>query len=138
MQPRILHLFKGLEADPRLTPASNVVFVRSRRETNLQNEKQDLLETCWPVHQAAIDALSIKVVVCLGQTAGRWVRERLDANEQVDCFQETNRRGWKSYTHRSPQGLQVVTLTHPSIANWRHPDADPTPLVRRALERASS
>jgi hypothetical protein len=51
----------------------------------------------------------------------------------VDSFQETNRRGWRSETHATGDGRMVLTLTHPGRAEWRNPDADPTCLVRRAL-----
>ncbi|SMQ69501.1 Uracil DNA glycosylase superfamily protein [Altererythrobacter xiamenensis] len=138
MQPRILHLLRGLEANLRFTPASNVVFVRSRRENDLEREKEDLLRACWPVHQAVIDSLRVRVVVCLGQTAGRWVREQLDAHQHVDWFKETNGRGWASHTHQGADGRQVVSVTHPSIANWCNPDADPTSLVVRAMKRANT
>ncbi|MEA1071772.1 hypothetical protein [Sphingomonas sp. LY160] len=53
----------------------------------------------------------------------------------MDDFKESNNRGWRSQTHGSKDGLQVVTLTHPSRADWTNPASDPTPLVRRAFER---
>lgn len=135
LQPRILHLLNLLGLDPRLVPASNVVFAQTRNEQELAAEKSELLQACWPFHQAVIDNLGVRVVLCFGVTAGSWVRERLAATEQIDKFSESNGRGWTSWTHRDEAGLQVVTLTHPSRADWRNPMADPTPLVARAIAR---
>ncbi|MDT0507232.1 hypothetical protein [Novosphingobium sp. MMS21-SN21R] len=133
LQPQILHMLDGLGLDPRYVPASNVVFVRSRSEKDLLREKAELLASCWPVHQAVIDSLGINTVLCFGKTAGTWVRQKLAAKRQIDKFTEQNKRGWTSTVHECPLGRRVVTLTHPSRANWRNPLADPTPLVRRAI-----
>lgn len=131
MQPEILHLFNKLGLDARTVPASNVAFVRSRGESDLSYEKHTLIEACWPVHAAVIQSLNVGAIVCLGKTAGSWVRGQLGADELVDEFFETNARGWKSLAHRAPNGRMVLTLTHPGRADWRNPAADPSPMVRR-------
>lgn len=136
MQPRIRHMLGSLGLDPRRVPASNVVFVRSTRERDLENEKASLLKACWPVHQAVIDKLGVRTVLCLGGTAGRWTRDALGANQRVDQFQEDNARQWTSLAHRNATGQYVITLTHPSIAAWNVKAADPTPLVARVLATA--
>jgi uracil-DNA glycosylase len=128
-------MLASLDLDPRMVPASNVVFVRSSTEATLETNKELLLQACWPVHQAVIDALRIRVVVCFGGTAGRWIRERLAAERLVDSFQEKNRRGWRSEVHATRDNRLVLTLSHPGRADWRNPDADPTCLVRRALAK---
>ena len=134
MQPRVLHMFGQLGLDPRTVPASNVVFVNTRNERDLAQEKDELLDLCWPVHAAVINSLKVSTIVCFGGTAGLWARTKLGASEMIDSFTEENSRGWTSRTHRNPDGIQVLTVTHPSRADWRNPLADPTPLVRRALE----
>jgi len=133
MAPRVLHMLTSLDLDPRAVPASNVIFIRSSTEAMLQSNKEVLFEACWPVHRAVIDALGVRAVLCFGGTAGRWVRECLGAAQQVDSFQETNRRGWCSETHANGDNRLVLTLTHPGRADWRNPDADPSCLVGRAL-----
>lgn len=135
LQPRVLHLFNQLQIDPPDVPASNVVFVRSSTEAALAEEKRSLLAACWPVHERVITTLGVRVIVCLGTTAGAWVREAVGASSLVDELREQNNRGWRSQTHQNKEGLQVVTLTHPSRADWTNPASDPTPLVRRAFER---
>jgi hypothetical protein len=134
MQPRVLHLLQGLKLESPSVPASNVVFVRTARESDLAREKTQLLPLCWETHAAVIERLGVRVVVCFGRTAGSWVRERLNAHEHVDELTEQNRRRWKSHAHSAPDGRRVVTLTHPSIADWTNPGSDPTPLVQRALQ----
>jgi hypothetical protein len=135
LQPRILHMLAQLGLDPRMVPTSNVVFVQSRNEQHLEHEKAELLEACWPLHDAVINELGVRTVLCFGGTAGRWVCEKLGADALVDSFQETNKRGWTSKSHRNSDGLQVVTVTHPSRVDWRNPMADPTPLVERVIAR---
>ena len=133
MRPRMLHLFEKLSIAPGKVPASNLIFKSSPRASGLKNPKQ-LAEACWPFHQAVIDDLDVSVVLCLGGDSGKWVRRRLNTSrEEVDCFEEKNNRKWKSYVHKNDDGLKVVTLTHPSIANWTSPASDPTHLVFKAI-----
>jgi hypothetical protein len=135
MQPRILHMFSRLGLDIRDVPASNVVFVRSNREAVLASEKEGLLGMCWPVHRAVIETLGVSTILCLGKTAGKWVRSLVGAREKAGEFTETNSRRWRSEAHLSADGLAVLTLTHPGIADWRNPASDPTPLVEAMLRR---
>lgn len=138
MQPRVLHLLKSVGLDPRRVPASNVVFVRSARESALAAEKSALLAACWPLHEEVLRALRVRVVACMGGTAGRWVREMTGAHLLIDRWTERNARCWTSEAHANSTGLQVLTLTHPSVAAWNTSSADPSPLVRAALERAET
>lgn len=136
LAPRIKALFQKLELDLRNVPASNVVFVRSNNEATL-NHKDELLARSWPVHEAVIRTLGVTTILCLGGTAGRWVRSMLGADLSYDHFDETYpERHWRSEAHLSTDGLAVVTLTHPSRANWSDQNADPSPLVKRVLSRS--
>lgn len=133
MQPRVLHMFKAVGFDAGRTPASNLVFQRSRREADL-SEFEHLAHACWPFHQYVLDSLRPKVVVCLGKTAGAYVCRKVGANRLVEMFTESNSRRWQSEWYRSPNGLSVVVVTHPSIANWCNPVTDPTRLIANALQ----
>jgi hypothetical protein len=135
MAPRILRLLQAIGLEPRSVPTSNVIFVRSSTEATLQSNKNALLEACWPVHHAVIKALNIRVILCFGGTAGRWTRERLGASRLSDSYRETNSRGWRSESHITDDGRQVLTLTHPGRANWSNPESNPSCLVKRALDR---
>ena len=94
-----------------------------------------MVEDCWPFHQKVIDTLGVRIVVCLGKEASRYVREKLKADRKLEKYVENNNRHWRSCTHESPDGVQVVTLTHPSRANWTNSKTDPTCLVARAMHR---
>lgn len=137
MQPRVLKMIRQLGLDPRQVPSSNVVFVRSRNEKELQAEKRSLLDACWPVHSAVISSLKVGIVVCFGGTSGSWIRDKMNAHLLIDKFTETNLRGWTSLAHQAPDGRVVATVTHPSRADWTNPAADPTPLIRRLFDRTS-
>lgn len=129
----VLHLLASLSMDPGSVPASCVVFARTRTESELRTEFHRLASLCWPFHQAVIDTLGVRVVVCFGGLGAGFVRHQLGAHQQIDSFVETNRRGWASTTFVGTSGIQVVQVTHPSRADWRNPAADISPLVRRAL-----
>lgn len=132
MQPRVLHMFRTLGLEPGRVPASNLVFQRSRREAELSDFEQ-LADTCWQFHQYVLNNLRPKVVVCLGKTAGRYVCGKVSAHQLIDTFTERNNRRWQSESFRSPNGLAVVVVTHPSIANWCNQATDPTGLIADAM-----
>ena len=131
MQPRILHLLSSLGLDAGDIPASNLAFVRSRRLATLESDFQELAEACWPFHAYVLEQVRPRLVLCLGGEAGDFVRAKLHATQLMDSFIEANNRRWQSSIYETAQGPKVAVLTHPSIANWRSPATDPTPLVQR-------
>jgi len=133
LQPRVLHLLRNLGLQPRSVPSSNVVFVRSKRELGLGSEARRLVSACWPVHQAVIEKLEVKAVICFGGTAGKHVRNELGAHSLVGTFTERNLRRWTSTAHAAGNGRLVFTLTHPSIADWTSPSTDPSAFVKSIL-----
>ncbi|MCW3834942.1 uracil-DNA glycosylase family protein [Sphingomonas canadensis] len=136
MQPQMRHMLHILGRDPRLTPSSNAIFVRSTNEGSLGSERDLLLQACWPVHQAVLDSLRVRVVVCLGKTAGALFRKKMDAHNPLDEIRERNARGWASTAHQAPDGRIVISVTHPSRASWINPASDPSPLVAEMLNMA--
>ena len=133
MQPRVLHLLDNLNLNPGEVPSSNVIFVRSARESNISNEVSDLIEQCWPFHSAVIEELAPKAILCFGKTAGQHLKKKLGANKLIDEFVETNNRKWKSQTFINNDGVKVIVATHPSIADWTAPDTDPSNMIRRVI-----
>lgn len=130
----VLHMLSRLSLDPEVVPASCLVFQRSTSESELARLGiARLARVCWPFHQAVIDNLGVRAVVCFGGTAGKYVRKQLDADLEVDRFVEANARRWTSSTHVGANEIKVVTVSHPSRADWRNPAADISPLVARAL-----
>ena len=135
MAPRVLHLFGALGLDPGAVPASNLVFVRSARESNIpKQEMMALANRCWDFHARAIAVLQPRAILCFGKTAGGFVRNMTGANEMVDEFIESNDRRWRSQAFANGSGLQVVVATHPSIADWTVGATDPTRLVRESMK----
>ncbi len=133
-QRRVLHMFRQLNLDPGEVPSSNVVFQRSRDEYALKDDFARLALLCWPFHQAVIETLEVRVVVCFGYRGGSWVSERLGARVEVACFTERHKkRPVTSRVYESRQGRCVVVLSHPSRFNWCARNYDPTRLVGWAL-----
>ncbi len=131
IQPNILHLLKNLGLKPGEVPSSNIVFERSPGERDTKNWRQ-LAEVCWPFHRAVIRQLRPRVILCLVNDAGDFVRKKTGAGDQIDCFVENNDRRWKSTCFANREGLKVISA-HPSRINWVNPKADPSELVLRAL-----
>jgi hypothetical protein len=133
MQPRVLHLLNRVGLSPGSVPASNVVFARSRRESQFSGSLETMAGACWPFHRSVIERLEPRVILCFGGTAGEYVRRQLSANTLIREFVETNNRRWRSCLFRNSSGTAVVVATHPSIANWAAPNTDPSGLVEEAL-----
>lgn len=133
MQPRVLHLIKRLGFSAGEVPASNIIFQRSKRESNIKHEVQRLASVCWPFHQIVLDTLKPKAILCFGNTAGRFIRKQVSAKKQIDEFIETNNRKWRSRAFQNLNGVKVIVLTHPSIADWSAVDTDPSDMVLRAI-----
>jgi uracil DNA glycosylase superfamily protein len=134
MQPRVLHLFAALGLQAGQVPCSNLVFVRSAREADMGRELAILAERCWRFHEAVIQRVKPRAILCFGKTAGKYVRGKIGATILVGEFIETNARNWRSQFFRNAEGLGVVVATHPSIADWTALATDPTNLVREALK----
>ena len=135
----LCHLFNRLKLDPRVVPASNLVFLRSQSEEKLgKAEIRRLARKCWRFHEEVIRRLEVRVVVCLGKrNCSELVRDYLDADSNpVDSFKERNKRGYKGFTYRNRSGISVVQLTHPSRF-WTSKASVPTELVERALEHSN-
>ncbi len=139
MQRGVCHLFDRLGMDPTRVPSTNLIFVRSQSVATLGG-RDALIETCWPFHAAMMERLGTRVIVAMGVKAtGNPLRARLGATQEIDTYKETNKRGLTSRTWLNPTtGIQVCGLTHPSRFHWHsdHGEADPSPLVARAMARA--
>lgn len=133
MQPRVLHLLSRLGLNPGEVPSSNLIFIRTRRQVDLKGETRALADLCWPFHAEVLKLLTPHVVLCFGQTAGAFARERLGARAKRSEFLEKNQRRWRSTVWQGPAGIRVIEATHPSIADWTTPATDPTPLILEAL-----
>jgi len=137
MQRNVLHLMRHLKVDPGKVPASNLVFVRSSREADIAGpQMKRMAEECWHLHEALLGRLRTRVVVCFGRTAADFVRGKIGAHIQTGEFVEQNNRRWVSRSYRNDDGMVVVQVTHPSIASWRNPATDVSPLVAHAVGQA--
>lgn len=134
LQPRVRYLLDRLGLDPRSIPASNVIFSRSPRAAHIIGGAIQLAKACWRFHQSVIAELNVRVIVCFGRDASNWVCARLNATRQVGEFVERNQRGWPSRAFENNEGVSVLALTHPSVADWANPATDPTELVLSAME----
>ncbi len=133
MQPRVLHVLKGLGLDARRVPASNLIFCRTRTESDLGDRFERIAQDCWNFHKTVIEELGVRVILCLGQKAGGWVARQVGAHRELGRYVEQNGRGWPSVAMGNAAGRVVVIAAHPSRANWQNPSSDPTPLLSRFL-----
>ena len=132
-QKRAKYLCGKIRKDVDEVPASNVIFERSPDFASFPGDPKLAAKRCWPFHRKVIDTLGVRIVVCLGANAGKFVRRNLNADCETGEFVEKNQRKWRSRVHKSPSGIQVVTLAHPSRSDWTKCPTDPTGLVVQAL-----
>jgi len=131
LQRRMAHLFNVLEVDLRNSPASNLIFARSRRGDDLGAEEGPLVDECWPFHEEVLSRLKPTGVICLGKrTCARFLVKIGQPTRLVRSYRALNGQHWKSDAWKTGSGLLVFGLTHPSVANWINPASDPSPMVR--------
>ena len=133
LQRGVRHLLSRLNLDLRRVPASNLVFTRSELSADLTGGIDSLIELCWPVHEAVLQMLRPKALICFGVDTGKRVRKRLGPCQQIDSFEEQNNRRWQSHAWRTLEGLMVFGLTHPSRVDLTNPACDPSPMVRALI-----
>ena len=136
MQQRVLHLLEGLSFKPGEVPASNLIFVRSPHAAALGAKSKPLAKICWPFHQAVIEKLGVRIILCFGLKAAEAAKERTGAKELADHFIATagHPSHRKNLCYSNAAGLKVIQLAHPSWSPWTNPNADPSDLVKRALK----
>ena len=134
MQRGIERFFAKSGLDPCLTPSSNCIFVRSPDIRSMPKAtRQGLEDACWQFHQAVIEQLGVKAILCMGGDAYEAVRRRFRITNQVD--EEPD--GWRpprmhrAFTTKS--GMLIFKLTHPSRGHWQIERNNPARLVRRVL-----
>lgn len=134
LQLGVQHLLSKIGLSPRETPASNLIFARSRQRSHIDdNTERTLIGKCWPFHVTVIQRLRPRAIICLGVATGQAVRKRLGAAQEIAKYVERNRRCWSSYAWQASTGLLVFGLTHPGRANWLNPSADPSEMVASVL-----
>jgi len=135
IQPQVLYLLGELKLDPGLIPASNVVFVRSSQTKDIEHDFRKYAECCWRFHEAVIERLHVRAILCLGWDAGNWVLDKYGLQNTKPCntFVEKNKRHWTNSSYISPSGIGIVIVNHPSRVDWKNPNTDPSPLVRNML-----
>lgn len=137
IRPKMMYLFKKLGISPGSVPSSNLFFRKSASSAEIETRQRNALkQACWPFHEAVLQKLDIRVVLCLGKEVDKWVRKQVGANDKVDCFiEEYDNRHCESWVHKNKKtGLTVVGLSHPRYADWTKPKADPTELAVKAIE----
>jgi len=129
MQRRMAHVFGRLGIDLRRIPASNLLFPRSGRAIRFSYDPEQVEELCWPFHDAVIHGLAIRTVIVAHSRAGERVRRRLGAAKLLERWEEANSRRWSFFAHEAGNGLRVLTITHPSVADWTAEPTDPTDFI---------
>jgi hypothetical protein len=135
-QIRMQYLFKKLKLSPYQIPASNLVFVRSRREAELNKTLyKEYAELCWTnFHEKIIQTLGIKIIICLGNTPGNFVRKKLNMNKKLVYYPERNNRKWATKIYENDKKQKVIIIPHPSVSDWTTDDCDPSVIVSKYIK----
>jgi hypothetical protein len=133
LQPRVLHLFNVLGAEPGEVPSSNLCFVRTNNQAALAKSFFTYAALCWDFHQKVINDLEVKVILCFGKVAGEFVQNKFKANIFIGEFVERNNRRWKTQAFKNEYEQVVILATHPSRADWTNPVSDPSSFIKSYL-----
>ena len=134
-QKNILMGFADTRFELRETPSSTLIFPRLSGDVEADPDFNAYADASWPMHQAVIDGLGVRMVLCLGKTVGGAVRRRLNAHDLVSEFTETIPvRGWTSTIHANAQGVMVASLSSPWRTDWSNPSLNPLPMCESALD----
>ena len=136
LQRRVRHLLERLSLNPGAVPASNLIFVRSKTAKDIAPKSKHLQELCWGFHQAVIGQLRVKVILFWGGQAAASIKKETGAEEEEDKFIASagHPSHRKNLCYTNAAGLKVIQLAHPSWSPWTNPAADPSALVKRALQ----
>lgn len=66
LQERICWVLKRFGVTPRDVCASNLIFVRSISQDNLNYNWFDLASTCWEFHKKMLNIINPKIILCCG------------------------------------------------------------------------
>jgi hypothetical protein len=136
-QKRMKELFEiKLQLNLYKIPASNLVFARSTREKELNKALfKKYSELCWTeFHEKVIKKLDIKIVICLGNTPGNFVRKKLNMIKFVDDWTENNNRKWRTKIYENDAKQKVIIIPHPSVSDWTTDECDPSEIISRFIK----
>ena len=81
--------------------------------------REELEDACWPFHQAVIEQLGVKAILCMGDDAYEAVRRHFRVTGQVD--EEPD--GWRPprwhRAYATGSGTILFKLLHPSRGHWQ-------------------
>lgn len=134
MQMGIKRFFADTGLCPGLTPSSNCFFVRSPVIGSIPTATRRRHEdACWPFHEAVIEQLRVKAILCMGGDAYDTVRRRFTITKQVDELPDSWHPPRMHRAVATESGMLIFKLTHPSRGHWQFERNNPAPLVRRVL-----
>jgi len=124
MQKKALHVFTILARGPgdellRKTPASNMILLRNKKENEkLLRSRRQIIELCWPFHQAIIDAKKPELVLVHGVGCAQALARILKLGEP--CRQLSEHDGQRYlYAWELPQGRKLLAI--PSLGRRYDP-----------------
>jgi hypothetical protein len=129
-------LEEKLKLSPYEIPASNLVFVRSPREGKLDKKLyKEYAELCWSnFHEKIVSKLDVKIIICLGNTPGNFVRKKLNMKKDpIDSWEENNNRKWKTKIYENDKKQKVIILPHPSVSDWTTKECDPSKIILKHI-----
>ena len=133
LQKRVQKLIQGIGYDIRSVCASNLIFIRSKNLTNLENFNQ-LCQACWPVHELIItEIVKPKVILTMGtdkKSASGFLYERhykkFKEDAELTLFASGHGRTRCQYfrTVVNDHPLLVIAVPHLSRHNLSDPAID--------------
>ena len=120
LQRQLRSLLSRLGLDPREVPFSDAIFARTRQASQIE-DRERLMELCWPFHLAVIQGLRVRVVLCLYKPVAEFVRKKLGARPAPVhrvCEQSMSGRTYWRECYAAPGDLKVIQITRSTGIPW--------------------
>ena len=115
LQRRVQWLLTELRLDVRGVPASNLIFMRSRRQAEIPFE--DYADACWPINEAIIQTINPGAILAFGngekQSPYVYLQHKLGiGGEPYNTLSINEELNYSCKAFRTPDNRLVVGLPH--------------------------
>ena len=123
LQKRVQYLLASLAINARNVFASNLIFKRSRSESELKNEDY-WAEICWPIHKRLLSIVDPSLIIVMGNFAFNFLKNNMDDIYNSEFF-ESGHGDWScesvigSLGNRTRKLVKIPHLSRYDITSHR-------------------
>lgn len=150
LQKSFIQFFKDIGVPSYSVPATNIIFVRTSSQINLENQynKQKidtLIDMCWKFHKKALSYVKPKVILSFSSMATDALMDKMGGKKNwtksFSCRQPTD-EGYFIYRVFTRTGVSaphmgscniIMQVTHPARVNWNKAKLSPACVYKKVI-----